>query len=204
MLIDLKSLHRKYQLKVNGVLHLGAHYGEEADDYDRLHFGPVYWIEADDSSIPELTKNVGSRTGHTIVQAVVAEEAKIVTFNQANNGQSSSILEFGTHSKEHPDVVFTGQKSMMATTLDELEFLGFIEKVNFMNLDIQGAELMALQGGVDYLSDVQYIYTEVNQKELYKGCCLLKDLDHWLGQRGFSRVELEMTQHGWGDAFYVR
>lgn len=34
------------------------------------------------------------------------KDDEMVMFNIANNGQSSSILEFGTHSSEHPDVKF--------------------------------------------------------------------------------------------------
>ncbi len=33
---------------------------------------------------------------------------------------------------------------------------------NFLNLDIQGAELKALKSMGDYLNNVDYIYTEVN------------------------------------------
>lgn len=204
MLIGLEQLHKKYHLEVNGVLHVGAHYGEEADIYDKLSYSPVFWVEADSLSIPELTKHVGKRKGHTIVQSVVADEPKLVTFNHANNGQSSSILELGTHAVEHPDVVYTGKCNMLATTIDQLEDYGLIEQTNFMNLDIQGAELLALRGGINYLSAVDYIYTEVNKKELYKGCVLLPELDSFLSRLNFERVELKMERHGWGDAFYVR
>ena len=204
MLIALRTLQRKYRLAVEGVLHVGAHHGEEADDYDRAGYAPVYWVEADEDSIPGLMKTVHDRVHHHVVHAVVADEPRVVAFNRASNGQSSSILEFGTHSREHPDVVFIGRQRLLATTIDELAQRGLIGRANFMNLDIQGAELLALRGGTQYLSGVDYIYSEVNERELYRGCCLLTEFDDWLGVRGFTRVALKMTVHGWGDAFYVR
>jgi hypothetical protein len=75
---------------------------------------------------------------------------------------------------------------------------------NFMNLDIQGAELLALRGAGDILKNFDYIYTEVNIEELYDGCCLMNEIDEYLKQFGFKRVITEMTQYGWGDAFYVK
>ena len=54
-----------------------------------------------------------------IYNAVVADEDdKEVTFNIANNGQSSSILEMKTHLIEHPSVFYTKQEKMRTITLD--------------------------------------------------------------------------------------
>jgi FkbM family methyltransferase len=204
MLIPFDDLHDKYNFNIGGLLHVGAHEGQEAPMYKKLGFNPVFWVEAETETFNTLEKNLEAHPGHVAIQAVVADEIKTVTFHHANNGQSSSILELGTHAKEHPEVVYTGERERMATTIETLFELGLIEQCNFLNLDIQGAELMALQGAHGYLAGVDYIYTEVNIKPLYKGCALLKDLDSWLGSRGFERVEIMMTRHGWGDALYVR
>ena len=203
MLIPLKDIHEKYDLQVDGVLHIGGHFGEECADYRRLKYTPVYWVEADPASVPILKAKVG-RYGHHVVEALVSDKPGEVKFNIANNGQSSSILEFKTHSKEHPDVVFTGSEMINATTVDDLLAKNEIARCNFMNLDIQGAELMALKGAEEYLQSVEYIYCEVNKKELYEGCAMLHQLDTFLWDRGFERVELAMTPHGWRDAFWVR
>lgn len=79
-----------------------------------------------------------------------------------------------------------------------------ISKYNFLNLDIQGAELMALKGFGDLLHKIDYIYSEVNQEELYKDCALIQDLDNYLSKYRFKRVISTMTQFGWGDAFYIK
>jgi len=204
MLIDLEKLKEKYNLAVNGVLHVGAHHGEEAPFYYKMGWGPVWWVEAETDSFQVLERVISNYPNQFGVQACVSDEPKVVTFHHANNGQSSSMLEFGTHSVEHPDVVFTETHSMMATTIDELFDFEIIGEGNFLNLDIQGAELLALIGGLHYLEHVDYVYTEVNQKELYKGCVQLPELDRWLASCGFQRVEIDMTPHGWGDALYIR
>jgi hypothetical protein len=77
-------------------------------------------------------------------------------------------------------------------------------KYNVWNIDIQGADLLALKGGVNALKHVNVLYLEVNEKELYEGCPNVKDIDDFVSKYGFTRVLTEMTIHGWGDAIYVK
>ena len=78
------------------------------------------------------------------------------------------------------------------------------DQFNFFAFDIQGAELLALTGAGDILEHVDYIYIEVNTKELYENCALLDDIDSYLSKFNFIRQNILMTEHGWGDAFYVK
>lgn len=80
----------------------------------------------------------------------------------------------------------------------------FLKKYNFWNFDIQGAELLALKGADKYIKNVDAIYLEVNEKELYKNCGLIHEIDAFLSNYGFTREITFMTPHGWGDALYVK
>ena len=77
-------------------------------------------------------------------------------------------------------------------------------KYDFWNFDIQGAELMALKGASKYLPNAKVLYLEVNEKELYKGCVLIGEIDTFLSQYNFKRVITNITVHGWGDAVYIK
>ena len=74
---------------------------------------------------------------------------------------------------------------------------------DFWNFDIQGAELLALKGALQSLRYAKVLYLEVNERELYKNCALISDIDEFLLQYNFKRVLTNMTQHGWGDALYL-
>ena len=39
---------------------------------------------------------------------------------------------------------------------------------------------------------------------LYEGTWLLPELDEYLATFNFKRVITNMTQHGWGDALYIK
>lgn len=205
MLIDIEELVAKHQLDVNGVLHVGAHHGEEADVYDNLGV-QVDWIEADYDAYKILTFELAARPNQKATYALVADvEGKKHQFHVTNNGQSSSILKFGTHAKEHPEVEVVRTVKKTATTVDALFRDGEIDQHNFMNLDVQGAELLVLQGSQKYLESVEFVYSEVNKKELYKDCVQIKELGLWLKKQGFSkRLDLKWTKHGWGDAVWAR
>ena len=79
---------------------------------------------------------------------------------------------------------------MVTTRMDTLIELNHIpiEKLNFVNLDIQGVELRALKSMEKYLQYVKYIYTEVNTEQVYKGCNLIGEIDEYLKRFGFVRV----------------
>lgn len=204
MLIPLESLVDSYNLNITGVLHVGAHIGEERFAYQNCGIKDVVWIEANPELIGELRANV-EPFGHRVIQALVTDKNNGErTFHVTNNFQSSSVFEFGTHSIVSPDVHFTHDIVLPTRTIaslaDEYGFAG----LNFMNLDLQGAELIALYGaGDDLLGEFDYIYTEINVDELYKNCARIDELDRFL--IGFRRVETAMAGNaGWGDAFYMR
>jgi hypothetical protein len=105
----------------------------------------------------------------------------------------------GSHTIRHPDVLTVGTVQTDGFRLDSLPFAP-----DMLNLDIQGAELQALEGAVGLIGGVRWIYTEVSSEELYVGQSLAPELDGWLGDHGFVQVASEWTDRGWGDALYVR
>ena len=209
MLVDGNKIRERisiFGINVSGVLHIGAHNCEELRFYkDYLQISPenIIWIDAMEDKIRQNKEN-GIPNQY---QAVISDVDDCdVNFNIANNGESSSIFEFGTHSVEHPHIHYVDKQKLKTKTI--LKFYSEnkldIKKYNFWNLDIQGAELLALKGSQYIIDYVDAIYLEVNDKELYKGCVLFDELDEFLKSKGFVMVIKEVTQYGWGDALYCR
>jgi FkbM family methyltransferase len=200
MLIPLRDLVGKYGLHLTGVLHVGAHQGEENNAYLEAGVAQsnIYWVDA----IPELCTALATRLPN-VIHAAVSDEVVNAEFKVTNNFQSSSLLDLKDHLREHPDIYVTRTIQLTTIKLDTIvEEHGI--RANFLNMDIQGAELKCLKGFERNLGMIDIIYTEVNASELYAGCVLLKELDEWLDARGFERRDIAMTSHGWGDALYLR
>jgi hypothetical protein len=62
---------------------------------------------------------------------------------------------------------------------------------------------MALKGAKETIKYAKALYLEVNEKELYKNCALIGEIDAFLAEYHFKRVLTNMTQYGWGDALYI-
>jgi len=191
-------------INIDGSFHIGAHECEELGFYNELGLknDDVIWIDA----IPSKVMEAKNRGIPNIYNAVITDkDDEEVIFNISNNGQSSSVLEFGTHSQEHPSVVYVDKLLQKSITIDTFFERNNIDasKYNFWNFDIQGAELMALKGAIQSIKYAEAIYLEVNEKELYRNCGLIDEIDTFLSRHNFKRVLTEITSHGWGDALYI-
>jgi FkbM family methyltransferase len=206
MLISIEELINHIgHLDLTGVFHIGAHNCEEQTFYDTIGITSenVYWIDAIQSKVDEA-KSKGVQ--HIYTACITDEDDKEVTFNITNNVQSSSVLEFGTHANHYKWCHVTKTMTMKTTRVDTFvkKHSIPIQKCNFWNLDIQGAELMALKSAGAILQNVDVIYTEVNYEQVYKGCPHIYEIDNYLAKFGFARCITSLTREGWGDAVYIR
>lgn len=202
MLISIREQSKIYGIRPTGVVHVGGHLGEEFSDYKNQKWGNVLWIEAQPNLAMHLEKLI-SGSGDRVINAAVWDSSGVrLKLHITSNSESSSLLEFGTHSLEHPDIVVTNELEVVTETLDHLVPKNL--QFDYLALDIQGVELKALQGFELGLGRVNWICAEVNNKEVYKGCAQITELDRFLSAHDFKRCATRMTSFGWGDAIYIR
>lgn len=203
--IDEKGLFEKFNIKATGILHIGASTGQEAEVYDQLGVKNVIWIEAIPKVFEQLRANV-TKYNHICIRACIGDRnGEEVVFNVSNNeGQSSSFLEFGTHSVEHPAVQYVEKLKLKTVRVDALFDAFALDGYNFLNIDLQGCELIALRSMTRLLPQFQYVYLEVNRAELYKGCALFDEVVVFMSLHGFELKIVKWTDHNWGDAFFQR
>jgi FkbM family methyltransferase len=203
MLFALDELSQIFKMPKMAVLHVGAHEGEESEIYECLGWGPITWVEAQPNLVTKLRRRLDSRNNRVIEAAVWDTSGVELKFNISSNSQSSSLLNLGTHAEDYPTISFVDVLQVFTSRLDEI--LSPDDAFNFINLDLQGVEGRALAGLGSFLSKVNFIYTEVNRKEVYIGCTLITELDTFLRDQGFLRVATRWIPFkGWGDALYVR
>lgn len=208
MLLDFDEMCAKYDLEeeVLGVLHIGAHLAEEAPFYAKHNINPVWWVEANPAVREKIMAAIEPYPEQQLLIALVySQTGLMLPFNVTNyDGMSSSIFEFGTHPQFSPDTVFESELSLKTWTIDNIVEICDIS-ANFLVMDIQGAELHALQGADVFLDGVEFVMSEVNQEEVYKGCAKVWELDELLGRYGLKRVETNWVPgQGWGDALWVK
>ncbi len=202
MLIDFRQLWPKYNIAPKGVLHVGANIGEEAPVYLEMGVKRQIWVEANPEIYERLKANIANNPEAKAMLFAAWDETKPGVLHESSNaGQSSSILDLGTHAIAHPDVKYIRDIDVPLMRLDSFQFAD----CDFLNIDIQGAELKALKGMGKLLEQFKWAYLEVNKEELYKGCALVGEIDSYLSGYGFERVEtLWAGNTGWGDALYIK
>ena len=199
----IDNLIKFFKLNIKGILHVGAHKCEEQNVYlKHTNNENIYWVEAIDYLVEE---NLKSNPELNIINECVGDiDDKEITFKISNNTLSSSILELGEHKNLHPHVEFIKVLNKKTKTLKTiLENNNLKNKFNLLILDLQGAELLALKGLDNLLNNFDFIYTEVNEKEIYIDCVLLNELDTYLNNSGFDRKYLN-TLNSYGNALYIR
>ena len=191
-------------MNVKGVVHIGAHYGEEIREYVDNGIQKITVFEPLSKNfevLAERLQNVNADIqGYQV--ALGSQKGTATMYLSSNEAQSSSILKPKEHLEHHPDVTFNGTEEVEVSVLDDYD----LGDVNFINMDVQGYELEVLKGGEKTLNNVDYVYCEVNRGEMYENNAMIDDIDKYLGEYGFERVETYWpeTWYKWGDALYIK
>jgi FkbM family methyltransferase len=206
MYID-EVLIRSYiqKIGVRGIFHVGASFCQELSMYEKFGIpaNQIVWIEA----IPDIVEKMKANGIQNMYQAVFAEVPGELSFNvTSNNGESSSILALKQHLNEHPEVQLSHNLTLQAQTMKHFVDTNQLPEgcLDFLVMDIQGAELHVLRGSPEVLKDVKMIVTEVSTAELYAGQGLFSEVTSFLETHGFECVQKFINRQNWGDAFYIR
>lgn len=206
MLIDFKKAVAKHRMQITGVIHVGAHYGQEYHDYAALGIKPILFIEPCNKAFQVLQETFGDNPDVVLFQSACGSEFSIGTMNveQANQGMSNSLLKPAKHLEQYPSITFTETEEVEVRKLDEIVAHLAPFNGNLLVMDVQGYELEVLRGALGTLATmIHYIYCEVNRDEVYEGCAKVWELDTFLGEFGFTRVETSWAGGTWGDGLYI-
>lgn len=124
---------------------------------------------------------VGNKDGKEYFYPINKEKTT-TTWVDGNQGASSLFEASGNYPiEQYVQDKIEVSISKPNTILNKLD----IKQVDILWMDIQGAELQALQGFEDKLQSIKLIHTEVEFFEIYKNQPLFRDLKSYLIKNGF-------------------
>jgi len=186
---------------VRGILHVGAHRGQEAELYCRRGIDRVLWIEANPDLEEPLTARV-KPLGHRVVMAAVGSHCHTGSFYvTSNDGESSSLLPLGTHATLWPNITVAKTIDTPVRTLDSIHDEHGLTDNNFWVLDVQGGEADVLRGSERSLAIADYVLCEFGES-LYQGGTTVEELDQLLSD--FSAVQAWDSPWGIGEILFCR
>jgi FkbM family methyltransferase len=174
--------------RVSGILHIGAHIGQEASFYSS-HGLPVIWIEASPDVFIKLQSNIRGFRKQTAVQALLGDVTDQVNFYMVplDKGQSSSIYQLNPKFNLG-DLTSVQETTLEQKKLDDVFKLKDLSSYNYWVIDVQGAELKVLKGATNSLQNCSYLELEVSNFENYTGQPLFGEVSAFLKTRGFFPV----------------
>ncbi|ERT04012.1 methyltransferase, FkbM family domain protein [Lyngbya aestuarii BL J] len=207
MKLDLHTLTQQHNLTPRGIIHIGAYEGKDLKRYPTPDTAKILLIEANPKAVEHLQANFADKPNVIVSQTAIANHTTPVTLNLTSIESNSSILPLSGYREIYPNLKVTQQITLESRSLDTLLRELNLRPVdfNFLYLDIQGAELLALQGATQLLKYIEAIYTTVSYEDLFEGGALIDEMDAFLAQHHFVRVAEANPYHpAWGEVFYLR
>jgi FkbM family methyltransferase len=201
MILNLTDIKNKYSINITGIIHVGAHFGEEHETYKSLGVDNIVYFEPVKKTFNILSERI--KDAILFNYALGNENKMIEMYIEADDKYGcSSILQ---PSSNYDSVLFNDNELVEMKRLDEFNFIGY----DFLNIDVQGYEYEVLKGSIKTLENIDYILCEINrntpEKKLdYINTVLIDDIITLLKPYGFNLVEVNWAGISWGDGFFVK
>ncbi len=207
MKLNFPDLCQHHNITPRGIILIGAYDGKTLKRLNLPNTVKILVIDANQGAVERLQENFADSPNIQVVQAAIANHNDTVTLHLTSLESSSSILPWKQYSEIYPNIKEIQQLTLSSRTLDTLlEELNLSPSdFNILILDIQGAELLALEGANQLLNTLDAIYTNVHYQELFEGGALAEEVNQFLSDYQFDIVAEDTPYHpAWGEAFYVR
>jgi FkbM family methyltransferase len=197
---------------------IGACEGESSIRYSRLFpNSTIYTFEPLPKNFNTVLKNISEYRCNNIIPINTCLSNKIgkttfyVSSGKPENvddsdwdygNKSSSLLKPEKTKDVHRWLEFNEEIEVKTDILKQFCSENDIDTIDFIHMDVQGAELLVLEGAQDLINNINMIWLEVEAVELYKGQPLKIDVEKFMTQNNFIKI-IDTVYNEAGDQFWV-
>ncbi len=213
---ELRLLFKHQDLKV--LFEIGACEGEDTVKYSRLFpSSQIFSFEPLPENIELLQRNMekykvenasvyplafSSTVGKATFFVSSGRPPDAVQSDWDYGNKSSSLLPPGNYQQLTGFLKFETEIEVETSTIKTFCVNNNIDEIDFIHLDVQGAELLVLQGAEEFINKIKVIWLEVSKLDIYTGQPLVADIASFMDQHDFILLKNEL--HGLqGDQLYV-
>ena len=169
------------------ILEIGCHDGTNTLWFlEVFDFPKIFCFEPDPRAASRFKQKFEIRPEVSFYEYAISDKNGEETFYMSS-GQESETMPDGwdcsgsirkpkNHLTVHPWCKFEKTMVVKTKTLDTWCREEKIDRIDFIWMDVQGAEIDVIRGGRKALRNTRYLYTEYSNKELYQGQLSLKQL----------------------------
>jgi FkbM family methyltransferase len=195
------------------IFEFGSRYGEDTVEFaKKFPNATIYAFECNPSTFDkckELTsqyKNIIlSKTALSNITGKVKfypidPDKTVTTWSDGNQGASSLL----TASEKYPiESYVQNEIEVDCIRMDEFMKKNSIQNIDVIWMDVQGAELMVLQGTGEKIVDTKIIHLEVEFFEIYRNQPLMKDILSFFKKNNFIFLGYTDFSEFSGDAIFL-
>jgi FkbM family methyltransferase len=201
------------------IFDIGSCEGEDSIKYSRIFpNSKIFAVEALPSNLPLLQANLDKHSikNVEILPFALSDEMGISNF-YVSSGQvedkkeaqdwdygnkSSSLLQPEKHLEIAPWLKFKDVINVETRTLKDVCIEKNISCIDFVHMDVQGAEIKVLNGAERFIKNIKVIWLEVEAIELYKNQPLKNEVEKFMYEHKFVKIKDTVNDIS-GDQLYV-
>ena len=200
--INKAAFHRQraYMPDARVVFDVGAWLGQTVNGYRKLYpEAQIYAFEPSPIICDLLSEQYAGNDRVSVFRVALAEQEGMRALHIHHPTEETSLLRVTDEYRER-GVMHTQDVWTTVTTLDLFCSRQAIGRIDVLKLDVQGAELLVLEGARDLFDEgrVGLVFAEMNFWEQYQGQCWWYEVGAWLAGYGFELRELApQWRHGY-------
>jgi FkbM family methyltransferase len=202
------------------IFDIGACEGEDSIRYSNMFpNSKIYSFEPVEENYKKLENNILRYDKKNIFPYKEALSDKVGTANlHVSSGRpkgisSSETWDYGNKSssllvpsneikKQFNWLEFNRKEQVATNTIKNFANSVGLNTIDFLHIDVQGAELMVLNGAQEMLSNIKIIWMEVEKVELYKQQPLKKSIEKYMKLNNFRKYKDTVNKIS-GDQLYI-
>ncbi len=214
------ALLRLYDIKASPViLDIGSCEGEDAIRYARrfpkarlFAFEPLPANQAlvranlTRYAVPNvelIPMALSDRAGEAVFHLSSGKPPEAFAGTEWNYGnKSSSLLPPARTAPMHGWIEFKDKITVPTGTLDDFCTSRSLKRIDFIHMDVQGAEHLVIAGAQRMLPATTAVWLEVSDQELYSGQMMRGEIERLMRQHGFT-LAFEVRREIEGDQFWL-
>lgn len=196
------------------IFDVGAHYGETALTYkDLFPDANIYSFEPFPHSVKKFKDNTSKYSKIKVFEKAFSNRIQESIFHINTSDATNSLLNSNKTDSWIDGATETKDSIRVQTdTIDNFCEMMNIDSIDILKLDVQGAELLVLEGAARMLQNkkINVIFTEVEFIEIYTGQPLFHDITAFLSAYNYQLFGLHTAhkfdngQLAWGDAIFIK
>lgn len=204
------------RLSMNTIFDIGANIGQTTAIYSGLFpQATIYSFEPFPSAFKQLSDTFSKNDRVNPVQVAISNTKGTKKFYVNHSSYTNSFFPSSKEVHrwvepreqiEHVDTI-----EVPTTTIDDFCRQKSIKTIDILKMDIQGGELLALEGASQQLEQgaIALIYTEVMLVPIYEGQAFFNEIYNFLARYGFALFDIynrEYNANGqvkWADAIFA-